>query len=36
METDHGNRLKILSAVFFVGFTQMYIPALIRAAHGWN
>lgn len=36
METDHGNRLKILPAVFFVGFTQLYIPVLIRAAQCWN
>ena len=36
METDHGKRWKILSAVFFVGFTHMYILALIRAAYCWN
>lgn len=32
MKTDHGN-IKILPAVFFVGFTQMYIPTLTGAAH---
>lgn len=36
METDCENRWKILSPMFFVVFTQMYSPALIRAVDCWN